>query len=92
MTDGPTAVGTDIDDQPDPRRWVTLSILISAVMLIAIDVSVLNVAIPTILHELHTTVPTLQWVITGYSLTFATFLIVGGRLGDRKSTRLNSSH
>ncbi|MFM8236490.1 MAG: MFS transporter [Actinomycetota bacterium] len=66
----------------DPRRWVTLSILIMAVMLIAVDISVLNVAIPTILRELDTTVPTLQWVITGYSLTFATFLIVGGRLGD----------
>jgi EmrB/QacA subfamily drug resistance transporter len=66
----------------DPRRWITLSILITAVILIAVDISVLNVSIPTILHELDTTVPSLEWVITGYSLTFATFLIIGGRLGD----------
>ena len=42
----------------------------------------LNVAIPTILREFHTDLPSLQWVITGYSLTFATLLIIGGRLGD----------
>jgi EmrB/QacA subfamily drug resistance transporter len=66
----------------DPRRWITLSIVIAAVVLISIDVSVLNVAIPTILVDLHTTVPTLEWVITGYALTFASLLIVGGRLGD----------
>jgi EmrB/QacA subfamily drug resistance transporter len=72
----------DAEPAPDPRRWVTLSILITAVILIAVDVSVLNVSIPTILRDLDTTVPSLEWVITGYSLTFATFLIIGGRLGD----------
>jgi len=66
----------------DPRRWLTLGILILTVVLIALDTSVLNVSIPTILRDLHTTVPALQWVITGYSLTFATLLIIGGRLGD----------
>jgi EmrB/QacA subfamily drug resistance transporter len=74
----------DEDEAPalDPRRWLTLAILILTVVLIALDTSVLNVSIPTILRELHTTVPALQWVITGYSLTFATLLIIGGRLGD----------
>jgi len=71
-----------VDEDLDPRRWITLSILITTVILIAIDVSVLNVSIPTILEDLHTTVPSLEWVITGYSLTYATFLIIGGRLGD----------
>jgi EmrB/QacA subfamily drug resistance transporter len=66
----------------DPRRWWTLAILISTVILIAVDTSVLNVSIPTMLRELDTTVPSLQWVITGYSLTFASLLIIGGRLGD----------
>src|SRR5689334_6325127 len=72
----------DGDQALDPRRWLTLGILIMTVMLIALDTSVLNVSIPTILRELDTTVPALQWVITGYSLTFATLLIIGGRLGD----------
>lgn len=70
------------DEALDPRRWLTLGILILTVVLIALDTSVLNVSIPTILRELDTTVPALQWVITGYSLTFATLLIIGGRLGD----------
>jgi EmrB/QacA subfamily drug resistance transporter len=67
---------------PDPRRWVTLAIVITAVLITALDSSVLNVAIPTILRDFHTDLPSLQWVITGYSLTFATLLIIGGRLGD----------
>ena len=66
----------------DPRRWVTLGIIIISLVIVVLDTTVLNVAIPTILRELHTELPTLQWVLTGYSLTFATFLIIGGRLGD----------
>jgi EmrB/QacA subfamily drug resistance transporter len=68
--------------RPDPRRWITLAIVISAVLIVALDTTILNVAIPTILRDLHTTLPSLQWVITGYSLTFASLLIIGGRLGD----------
>ena len=56
--------------------------MITAVLIVALDTTVLNVAIPTILRDLHTTLPSLQWVITGYSLTFASLLIIGGRLGD----------
>lgn len=47
-----------------------------------LDSSVLNVAIPTILRDFDTTLAQLQWVITGYSLTFAALLIIGGRLTD----------
>jgi len=66
----------------DPRRWITLAIAVMATAIILIDNTVLTVAIPTILRDFHTDLPSLQWVITGYALTFATFLIVGGRLGD----------
>ena len=72
----------DTEQELDPRRWITLGVLVATVVLVAMDTSVLNVSIPTILRDLHTTVPALQWVITGYSLTFATLLIIGGRLGD----------
>src|SRR4051812_4991853 len=66
----------------DPRRWITLAIVIIAAFIVVLDNTVLNVAIPTILREFHTTLPSLEWVVTGYALTFATFLIIGGRLGD----------
>lgn len=76
-----TPVAVD-DAGPDPRRWITLAIMLIAVLIAGLDSTVLNVAIPTILREFHTTLPSLQWVITGYSLTFAALLIIGGRLGD----------
>ncbi|MCU1397969.1 MAG: drug resistance transporter, EmrB/QacA subfamily [Acidimicrobiales bacterium] len=66
----------------DPRRWITLGIMSATVIIISLDTTVLNVAIPTILRDFHTTLPSLQWVITGYALTFASLLIIGGRLGD----------
>jgi EmrB/QacA subfamily drug resistance transporter len=79
------AAGTRAEiDAPDldPRRWITLGIMLTAVLIVGLDSTVLNVAIPTILREFKTTLPSLQWVITGYSLTFAALLIIAGRLGD----------
>src|SRR6478752_3662504 len=67
---------------PDPKRWFAAAVVIVSVAIPVLDNTILNVAIPTILREFHTDLPSLQWVITGYSLTFATFLIIGGRLGD----------
>ncbi len=72
----------DTEAGPDPRRWITLAIMLMAVLIAGLDSTVLNVAIPTILRDFHTTLPSLQWVITGYSLTFAALLIIAGRLGD----------
>ncbi|HWJ63750.1 MAG TPA: MFS transporter, partial [Acidimicrobiales bacterium] len=71
-----------LEPELDPRRWITLAIILTAVLIAALDSTVLNVAIPTILEEFDTTLPALQWVVTGYSLTFAALLIIGGRLGD----------
>jgi len=70
------------DPAADPRRWLTLAIVILSAFIVVLDNTVLTVAIPTILRDFHTTLPTLEWVITGYALTFATLLIIGGRLGD----------
>jgi EmrB/QacA subfamily drug resistance transporter len=80
-----TRGGAPADDatvQDDRGRWVALVIVIMAAFIVVLDNTVLNVAIPTILREFHTTLPSLQWVVTGYALTFATLLIIGGRLGD----------
>ena len=78
----PMADTPDGPPEPDPRRWFAAAVVIVSVAIPVLDNTVLNVAIPTILREFHTDLPSLQWVITGYSLTFATFLIIGGRLGD----------
>jgi EmrB/QacA subfamily drug resistance transporter len=71
-----------IDEPPDPRRWFAASVAIVSVAIPVLDNTILNLAVPTILREFHTQLSSLQWVITGYSLTFATLLIIGGRLGD----------
>src|SRR3989442_11265574 len=65
----------------DPKRWVTLGIVTMAAAISALDNTVLNVAIPVILRDFHTNLPNVQWVVSGYALTFATLLIIGGRLG-----------
>lgn len=67
---------------PDGRRWLVLAVLLSAVVLVVLGNTVVNVALPTMVEELDSTLPTMQWVVTGYSLVFATFLVIGGRLGD----------
>src|SRR4051794_23676880 len=66
----------------DKSRWIALVILSSALFIIVLDNTILNVAAPTIIRELHTQVSSLQWVISGYSLVFASLLISFGRLGD----------
>src|SRR6202142_1394473 len=66
----------------DPRRWFAAVVVIVSVAIPVLDNPILNVALPTLLREFPTDLPSLQWVITGYSLTFATLLIIGGRLGD----------
>jgi MFS family permease len=57
-------------------------VVTAAALILVLDTSVLTVAIPTIIHDFDTTLPAVQWVITGYALVFASLLIIGGRLGD----------
>src|SRR5438128_1886461 len=67
---------------PDPRRWIALFILSLSLGIIVLDSTILNVAVPTIIREFDTDVSSLQWVISGYSLVFASLLISFGRMGD----------
>jgi len=72
-----------VDTGPaDPKRWVALVILSTSLFIIVLDNTILNVAVPTIIREFHTQVSSMQWVISGYSLVFASLLISFGRLGD----------
>lgn len=66
----------------DWKRWLVLPVLLSAIALVVIGNTVVNVALPTMVRELDSDLLTMQWVVTGYALVFATFLVIGGRLGD----------
>lgn len=68
------------------RSWA-LSLTAAAQFVLALDFSIVNVALSTIRLELGFSTADLQWVATGYALTFGALLLVGGRLGDRISYR-----
>jgi EmrB/QacA subfamily drug resistance transporter len=78
----PVTYSADVVSEPDPRRWLTLAVVVASVLIVAMDNTILNVAIPTIVRDLDSELSSVQWVVTGYSLTFATLLIIGGRIGD----------
>ena len=67
---------------PDPRRWKALAVLGVAYLMVVLDVSIVNVALPSIQTDLGFAPADLQWVISGYALTFGGFLLLGGRTGD----------
>ena len=67
----------------DPRRWWTLAILCVSLLVIVVDNTIVNVALPTLVTELGTSVSDLQWVVDAYTLVFAGLLLVAGALGDR---------
>jgi EmrB/QacA subfamily drug resistance transporter len=64
------------------RRWLVLAVTVAAQFMVILDVSVVNVALPAIKHDLHFSQASLQWVITAYSILFAGTLLLGGRLAD----------
>jgi EmrB/QacA subfamily drug resistance transporter len=66
----------------DPRRWKALALLSVAYLMVVLDISIVNVALPSIQEELGFSPENLQWVVSGYALTFGGFLLLGGRLGD----------
>ncbi|MBI3394777.1 MAG: MFS transporter, partial [Spirochaetia bacterium] len=64
------------------KRWIALVILCMGDLMIVLDTTVVNVALPSIRESLGFTETTLVWVINAYMLTFSGFLLLGGRLGD----------
>jgi EmrB/QacA subfamily drug resistance transporter len=72
---------------PGARQWQALGVCLVAVFMTLLDVSIVNVALPSIREGLHTTEAVLQWVISGYALTFGLLLVPAGRLGDARGRR-----
>ncbi|MGZ4332714.1 MAG: MFS transporter [Gaiellaceae bacterium] len=66
----------------DPRRWKALAVVCAAFFMTVLDVSIVNVALPSIGKALDFSRDNLQWVITAYSITFGGFLLLAGRAAD----------
>src|SRR5260370_3229595 len=82
---------TSINSVWDGRRWLTLRVMGIAQLMIVLDVTVMNIALPSAQHALRCTTVERQWVVTAYTLTFGSLLLPGGRLAalvGRKTTFL----
>jgi len=67
---------------PRPNRWAVLALLGVAQLMVVLDATIVNIALPSAQKTLHFTADNRQWVITAYALAFGSLLLVGGKLGD----------
>ena len=73
--------------EPDPRRWRALAIICLAQVMLLLDVTVVNVALPPIQRDLGFSATSLAWVVNGYTVTYGGLLMLGGRMGDMLGRR-----
>jgi EmrB/QacA subfamily drug resistance transporter len=71
----------------DPRRWRILGVSLVIGFMALLDVSVVNLAVPSMQQAMHASTGTIQWVVSGYALAFGLTLVAGGRLGDAYGRR-----
>jgi len=80
-------VAPDAGGEPDPRRWLALITCCSALFMTLLDVSVTNVALPSIGRATEASAAQLQWIVSGYTLAFGLVPVLAGRLGDDHGRR-----
>ena len=68
---------------PAHTRWLALAVLCVSLLIVTLDNTVLNVALPTLVRDLHATTTELQWIVDAYVMVFAGLLLVAGSLADR---------
>ena len=78
----PTAGGPMTSTTPNINRWRAFALLAVSFFMTVIDLTIVNVSLPTIGRDLHFSATNLQWVVTAYALTFGGFMLLGGRAAD----------
>ncbi|HEX4678845.1 MAG TPA: MFS transporter [Gaiellaceae bacterium] len=73
---------------PENKKWWTLGAVSVGLFMIMLDNTVVNVALPSMRSSLHLSLSELEWVVAGYALTFAAFMLIGGKLDDFLGRRL----
>ncbi|MFI7606493.1 MFS transporter [Micromonospora sp. NPDC049366] len=76
-----------IDPADERRRWKALGVGLAAAFMTLLDISIVNVALPSLDRALHASPSDLQWVLSGYALTFGLALVPAGRFGDARGRR-----
>jgi EmrB/QacA subfamily drug resistance transporter len=87
----PLPTGGITAGEPYPRRWLALAVIAVTVLMIILDATIVNIALPSVSKDLGISAATQQWIVTAYTLTFGGFLLLGGRIADfwgRKRTYL----
>ena len=69
------------------HQWAALAVVLTGTFMVVLDFFIVNVAMPAMQSDLHAGTGAIEWVVAGYGLTFATFLITSGRLGDQLGRR-----
>lgn len=87
IPDGPPPSASAVSGRAAARRWRALAVCLVAGFMTLLDVSIVNVALPTVRAGLHMSDSGLQWVLSGYALAFGLVLVPAGRLGDARSRR-----
>src|ERR1700678_2159284 len=78
---------SDASAERSARRWWPLAVIAAAHLMAVLDITVVFVALPSAQHALGMSVGARQWVLTAYTLAFASLLLLGGRLADRFGAR-----
>jgi EmrB/QacA subfamily drug resistance transporter len=73
--------------EADPRRWIVLGVVAICQLMIVLDASIVNIALPQAQHALHISTANRQWVITAYTLAFGGLLLLGGRIADYRGRK-----
>jgi EmrB/QacA subfamily drug resistance transporter len=71
------------EQQLHHRRWISLLVLCGSLLVITLDNTILNVAVPSLVKDLNASTSQLQWIIDGYTIVFAGLLLTAGAMGDR---------
>jgi EmrB/QacA subfamily drug resistance transporter len=80
-----TSVG--IAPEVDDHRWLVLAVCCMSLLIVGVDTTIVNVALPAIHRSLHASLSGLQWIVDAYTLVLASFLMLGGSTGDRLGRR-----
>jgi EmrB/QacA subfamily drug resistance transporter len=73
---------TETQNQAEPNRWAVLALLGTAQLMVVLDATIVNIALPSAQRALHFSTDSRQWIITAYALAFGSLLLLGGKLGD----------
>jgi EmrB/QacA subfamily drug resistance transporter len=77
-----STIRTETATTVDPRRWLALGVIAVAQLMVVLDASIVNIALPSAQRSLHISDANRQWVVTAYALAFGGLLLLGGRIAD----------